>query len=138
VYRLGVEEAVRWLGIDSSELTQRINQWARAGDDKLGLAFAFLATASWPVFTERARVLLDARPNDPQVREALLWVRDPSYSNGFIGDLEPSYRAAADEYRRWTRSRDPRLRKLGQEGVALYERRAHEEAAKERREQERV
>jgi hypothetical protein len=138
VYRLGVEEAVRWLGIDSGELTQRINQWARAGDDKLGLAFAFLATASWPVFTERARVLLDARPNDPQVREALLRVRDPSYSNGFIGDLEPSYRAAAAEYRRWTRSRDPRLRKLGQEGVALYERRAYEEAAKERREQERV
>jgi hypothetical protein len=45
---------VRWLGIDSSELTHRINQWARAGGGKLDLAFAFLASASWPVFTERA------------------------------------------------------------------------------------
>jgi len=52
-------------------------------------AFAFLAAASWPVFTERARALLDARPNDPQVREALL------------------------------KARDPRLRKLGQKAVAL-------------------
>jgi hypothetical protein len=138
MYRLGLEAAVGWLGIDSSELTRRINQWARADDDKLGLAFAFLATASWPVLTERARVLLDARPNGPQVKEALLRIRDPSYCTGFVGDLEPSYRAAADEYRRWTHSRDPRLRELGQEAVVLYERRADEQAANERHERERV
>lgn len=86
-YRLGLEDAVRWLGTDSSELTHRINQWARAGGGKLDLAFAFLASASWPVFTERAYALLDARPNDPQVREALLRGRDPFSSFGFIGDL---------------------------------------------------
>jgi hypothetical protein len=137
-YRLGLEDAVRWLGIDSSELTHRINQWARAGGGKLDLAFAFLASASWPVFTERAYALLDARPNDPQVREALLRGRDPFSSFGFIGDLEPTYRAAADEYRRWTHSRDRRLRELGQEAVALYERRASQQAADERRERERV
>jgi len=138
VYRLGLEDAVRLLDIDSSELTRRINQWARADDDKLGLAFAFLAAASWPVFTERACAILDARPNDPQVREALLKARDPFYSFGVIRDLESSYHDRADEYRRWTRSRHPRLRKLGQEAIALYERLAHEEAAKERRERERV
>src|SRR6266540_3342649 len=138
VYRMGLEEAVRWLGIDSSELTRRINQWARAGDDKLGLAFTFLASASWPVFTERARGLLDARPDDRQVREMLLKARDPFSSTGFIGDLEPSYRVRADEYRHWTRSRDPRLRELGQEAVVLYERVADEQAANERRERERV
>jgi hypothetical protein len=64
--------------------------------------------------------------------------RDPFSSFGFIGDLEPAYRAAADEYRRWTYSRDRRLRELGQEAVALYERLADELAAKERRERERV
>jgi hypothetical protein len=136
VYRLGLEEAVGWLGIDSSELTRKINRWARAGQDKLGLAFAFLAAASWPVFTERARTLLDGRPDDPVVREALLNARHPFSSIGFIGSLEPSYRAGADEYRRWTRSPDPRLRELGQEAVALYERLADEQAATERREQE--
>ena len=138
LYRLGVEQTVGWLGIDSGELTRRIDQWSRAGDDKLGLAFAFLAAASWPVFTERVCAILDARPNDPQVREALLKARDPFYSFGFIRDLESSYHDRADEYRRWTRSRDPRLRKLGQEAVALYERLAREEAANERRERERV
>jgi hypothetical protein len=138
VYRLGLEDAVRLLDINSSELTRRIDQWARADDDKLGLAFAFLAAASWPVFTERACAILDARPSDPRVREALVKARDPSYSAGFIRDLESSYQDRADEYRRWTRSRDPRLRELGQDAVALYERLAHEEAAKERRERERV
>jgi len=135
-YRLGLAQAVGWLGIDSSELTRRINQWTRADDDKLSLAFAFLAAASWPVFTERACAILDARPSDPQVREALLKARDPFHSSGFIRDLESSYHDRADEYRRWTRSRDPRLRELGQEAVALYERLADEEAAKERRERE--
>jgi hypothetical protein len=138
VYRLGLEGAVRLLDIDSSELTRRINQWARADDDKFGLAFAFLAATSWPVFTERACAILDARPNDPQVREALSKARDPFYSFGFTRDLESSYHDRADEYRRWTRSRDPRLRKLGQEAIALYERRAYEEAVKERREREGV
>jgi hypothetical protein len=138
VYRLGLEAAVRLLDINSSELTRRIDQWARADDDKLGLAFAFLAAASWPVFTERACAILDARPSDPRVREPLLKARDPSYSTGFIRDLESSYQDRADEYRRWIRSRDPRLRKLGQDAVALYERLAHEEAAKERRDRERV
>jgi hypothetical protein len=53
-----------------------------------------------------------------------------------MGDLEPSYRARADDYRRWVRSRDPRLREIGQAAVALYERRADEQAERERREQE--
>jgi hypothetical protein len=138
MYRYSLEQAVCWLGIDSGELTRRINQWARAGEDKGSLAFAFLASASWPVFTGRARALLDARPGDPQVREVLSRARNPFSSTGFIGSLEPSYRAHADEYRSWTRSRDPRLRGLGQEAVGLYERLADEEAAKERRERERV
>jgi hypothetical protein len=92
---------VGWLGIDSSELTRRIKQWARAGEDKLESAFAFLLSASWPVFTERARALLDARPDDPQVKEALSRARDPFSSISFMGDLEPSYRNHADDYRRW-------------------------------------
>jgi hypothetical protein len=109
-----------------------------ADEDGRILAFAFLDSASWPVFTQRARTLLDARPGDPQVREVLLRARDPFSSGGFIGSLEPSYRAHADEYRRWTRSRDPRLRELGHEAVRLYERLADEEAAKEWREREHV
>jgi hypothetical protein len=100
------------------------------------LAFAFLSSASWPVFTKRARALLDARPADPQVKEALLRARDPVSSINFMGDLEPSYRARADDYRRWMRSRDPRLREIGQAAVALYERLADEQAERERREQE--
>jgi hypothetical protein len=138
MYRLGLAEAVGWLGIDSSELTRRINQWVRAGEDKRGLAFAFLASASWPVFTQRARALLDAWPDDPQVREALLRARDLFPSSGFRGSLESSYRARAAEYRRWTRARDPRLRALGEDAVALYERLADEEAEKERSERERA
>jgi len=138
MYRYSLDEAVSWLGADSSQLTWRISEWVRADEDKRGLAFAFLASASWPVFTERARVLLDTRPDDPQVREVLLRSREPFSSIGFIGDLEACYRARADEYRRWTRSRDPRLRELGQEAVVLYERLAHGEADRERRERERV
>jgi hypothetical protein len=138
MYRYSLVQAVSWLGIDSNELTQRVSQWARAGEDGRILAFAFLDSASWPVFTQRVRALLDARPGDPQVREVLLRARDPFSSSGFIGSLEPSYRAHADEYRRWTRSRDPRLRELGQEAVRLYERLADEEAAKEWREREHV
>jgi hypothetical protein len=136
MYRLAVAETVSWLGIDSSELTRRINQWAQAGEDKRELAFAFLSSASWPVFTKRARALLDARPADPQVKEALLRARDPVSSINFIGDLESSYRARADDYRGWVRSRDPRLREIGQAAVLLYERLADEQAERERREQE--
>lgn len=138
MYRYSLVQAVSWLGIDTNELTHRVSQWARAGEDGRILAFAFLDSASWPVFTQRARALLDARPGDPQVREVLLRARDPFSSSGFIGSLEPAYRAHADEYRRWTRSRDPRLRELGQEAVRLYERLADEEAAKEWREREHV
>jgi hypothetical protein len=138
MYRYSLEQAVSWLGIDSNELTRRVSQWARAGEDRRGLAFAFLDSASWSVFTQRARALLDARPGDPQVHEVLLRARNPFSSSGFIGSLEPSYRAHADEYRHWTRSRDPRLRELGQEAVRLYERLADEEAAKEWREREHV
>ena len=136
MYRLALGETVDWLGIDSGELTRRINHWARTGEDKRELAFAFLPSASWPVFTERARALLDARPGDPQVKEALLRARDPFSSISFMGDLEPSYRARADDYRRWVRSRDPRLREIGQAAVLLYERLADEQAERERREQE--
>jgi hypothetical protein len=138
MYRYSLVQAVSWLGIDSNELTRRVSRWARAGEDAQSLAFAFLDSASWPVFTQRARALLDARPDDPQVREVLLRARNPFSSSGFIGSLEPSYRAHADEYRHWTHSRDPRLRELGQEAVRLNERLADEEAAKERRERERV
>jgi hypothetical protein len=140
-YQLNLGQAVCWLGIDSSELTRRINEWVRAGEDKWTLAFAFLASASWPVFTKRAHVLLDVRPGDSQVREALLRARDPFSSISsvsFIGDLEQSYRACADEYRRWMRSHDPRLRELGQEAVERYEQLAGEEAAKQRREREHI
>jgi hypothetical protein len=137
-YRLNLEQAVCWLDIDSSELTRRINEWARASEEKRDMTFAFLASASWPVFTDRARALLDAQAGDPQVTEVLLRARNPFSSFGFIGDLEQSYRDRADEYRRWKRSRDPRLRKLGQEAVALYERLADEQAANERRERDRV
>ena len=136
MYRLALEETVSWLGIDSGELTRRINQWARAGEDKQELAFAFLPSASWAVFTERARALLDARPDDPQVKEALLRARDPFSTISFMGDLEPSYRACADDYLRWVRSRDSRLQRIGQAAVALYERLADEQAERERRERE--
>lgn len=113
----------------------------RAGEDKRTLAFAFLASASLPVFTKRAHALLDVRPGDSQVREALLRARDPFSSISsvsFIRDLEQSYRASSDEYRRWTRSHDPRLRELGQEAVGRYERLADEEAVKQRREREHI
>jgi hypothetical protein len=137
-YQLNLGQAVDWLGIDSSDLTRRINEWARAGEDKRTLAFAFLASASWPVFTKRAHALLDVRPGDSQVREALLRARDPFSSINLIRDLEQSYRACADEYQRWTRSHDPRLRELGREAVGRYERLADEEAAKQRREREHI
>jgi hypothetical protein len=138
MYRLGLEEAVSWLGIDSSELTRRINQWVRAGVDKRRLAFAFLASASWPVFTQRARSLLDAWPDDPQVREALLRAREQFSGFSFRGSGESYCQALAAEYRGWTHSRDPRLRALGKEAVALYKRLADEEAEKERSERERA
>jgi hypothetical protein len=136
-YQNNLVEAVCWLGIHSSELTRKIDEWARAGGDKRDLAFACIASASWPVFTKRARVLLDARPDDPQVKEVLLQAQEPYSSGGFAGSLEREYRSRADEYRRWTRSRDRRLRELGQEAVARYERLADEQAANERRERER-
>ena len=70
------------------------------------------------------------------MKEALLRARDPVSSISFMGDLEPSYRARADDYRRWVRSRDPRLREIGQAAVALYQRLADEQAERERRERE--
>lgn len=94
-----------------------------------------LSSGNWAVFTPRARLVLNARPFDPEIRPALIYAREPI---GFVGSREPYYRARANDYRRWVRSKDPRLRDVGRDAVEHYERLEDEAADYDRRERERI
>jgi hypothetical protein len=135
LYRMAVEEAVAWLGADSPAVTRRISTWARGSDREVKLAHQFVDSGSWRVFTKRARLLLDARPDDPGVEESLITLRHP---RAFVGSREPYLRARADEYRRWLKHRDARLRRIAKEAIARYESAAVEEAERERRERDAI
>jgi hypothetical protein len=135
LYRMAVEEAVVWLGAESPAITRRIPKWATGSDREVQLAYQFVNSANWRVFTKRARLLLDARPEDPDVEESLIAVRHP---RAFMGSQEPYFQARADEYRRWLKHRDVRLRRIAKEAIARYERIASEEAERERRERDAI
>jgi hypothetical protein len=135
IYRHGVGEAIAWLGSDSAEVTRRVAEWAKGTKRQRHLALSFLSSGNWTTFTQRARLVLDARPYDPEIRRALIYAREPL---GFVGSREPYYRARANDYRRWLRSKEPRLRGLGREAVEHYERLAEEAADHHRRERERI
>lgn len=135
MYRYGVDEAIAWLGADSAELTRRVGKWAKGSANQRRLALSFLSPGNWAVFTRRARLMLNARPTDPEVRRALIFTREPM---SFVGSREPYFRARANDYRRWARSKDPRLREIGREAVEHYELRANEAEQQELRERERI
>jgi transcriptional regulator with XRE-family HTH domain len=125
--------ALRVLAGDSTIVTNKVGEWIRGGPRLRRLALAFVTASDWKVFTKRAQILLDARPNDRQIRDFLIGVR---YPRSWIGSSEPHLLAQAEAFRRWKRSRDPRLRALGAEAIAQYERMAAEAAERERRERE--
>jgi hypothetical protein len=109
-------------------------EWILGGPRLRRLALSFVNTSDWKVFTKRAKVVLDARPNDGDVARFLIGVR--RYPGSWIGSMEPYLLRQAEAYRQWTRSRDARLRALGAAAVAEYERLANEAVAQERRERE--
>lgn len=135
LYRLGIDEAITWLGADSAEVTRRVGKWISGSKHQRRLALSFVGSGNWRVFTRRARLVLDARPNDADVRQALIYAREPL---GFVGSREPYYRARASDYRRWLRSKDPRLREAGREAVEHYERLADDARDRDRRERDRI
>jgi hypothetical protein len=135
MYRFGVDEAIAWLGADSAELTRRVGKWAKGSANQRRLALSFLSPGNWAVFTRRARLVLDARPIDPEVRRALIFAREPM---SFIGSREPYFRSRANDYRGWIRSKDPLLREVGREAVEHYEQLAEQAAEQDRRERERI
>ncbi len=135
LYRFGVDEAIAWLGSDSAEVTRCVAKWAKGSKSQRRLALSFLGCGSWSMFTRRARLVLNARPDDPEIRRALIYAGEP---RSFVGSREPYYRAHADNYRRWVRSRDPRLRVIGREAVEHYERLADEAEDYDRRKRERI
>jgi hypothetical protein len=134
-YLYALNQAITWLGSDSAEVTRRVERLAKGSGRQRQLALSFVNSGSWRVFTRRARVLLDARPNDPELSRALIYAREPL---SFVGSREPYYRARANDYPRWSRSKDARLRELGREAVEHYERLADEGAEYDRRERERI
>jgi hypothetical protein len=135
MYRYGVDEAVTWLGADSAEVTRRVAKWAKGSMNERRLALSFLSSGNWAVFTRRARLVLNARPFDPEIRRALMYAREPM---SFVGSREPYYRGRADDYRRWLRSKDALLREIAREAVEHYERLADEAEDYDRRERDRI
>jgi hypothetical protein len=135
LYRLAVEQAVDWLGPDSAAVTARLATWARGSTRQLELAHHYLHSGNWRTFTKRARLLLDARGDNPEIREALIVDRFP---RAFIGSREPYLHARANDYRRWLKHPDRRLRGIAKEAIAYYEQRAQEEAEREHREREMI
>jgi hypothetical protein len=129
MYRLALEQAVRWLGEDSAALTAKIGEWIRGDKQKRQLALSFVKTADWKLFTTRAKLVLDARPNDADIRRFLIEVR--SYPSSWSGSLEPYYESQSAAYEGWTRSRDHRLRLLGAEAMKKFAQYAAEEKARE-------
>lgn len=135
LYRMAIEEAVEWLGADSASVTRRIAKWARGSGRQPELAHHYVHSGSWRTFTTRARLLLDSRPDDPAVRDSLVVDRFP---RSFIGSREPYLRARADEYRRWLKHPDKRLRVIAAQAIDRYEYLADQEAENERRVQEAI
>lgn len=135
LYRFGVDEAIAWLGSDSAEVTRRVANWAEGSESQRRLAVSFLGSGNWSVFTRRARLVLNARPDDPEIRRALIYAREPM---SFVGSRALYYRGRAADYRRWLRSRDPRLREIGREAVEHYKELAREAELHELREREQV
>jgi hypothetical protein len=133
MYCFGVDQAIRWLGGDSAIVTSKIGEWIRGGPRLRRLALSFVTSSAWKVFTTRAKIVLDARPDDPDIAGVLTRGR---YPGSWIGSTEPYFLAQAEAFRRWTRSRDARLRALGTTAIANYEHLAAEAAQRERREQE--
>lgn len=134
MYRFGIDEAIWWLGGDSDVVTQKVSEWIHGGPHLRSVALSFVNSNNWKVFTKRAKVVLDARPFDCEVARFLIGAR--RYPSSWAGSMEPYFQSHADAYRRWTRSRHERLRAVGAEAVAAYERLAAEAAAEERRERE--
>jgi len=116
-------------------VTRRVGKWISGSKHQRRLALSFLGSGNWRVFTHRARLVLNARPNDADIRLALIYAREP---RSFIGSREPYYRARANDYRRWLRSKDLRLRDVGREAVEHYDRLADEAEERDRRERDRI
>jgi hypothetical protein len=135
MYRYGVDEAITWLGADSAEVTRRVAKWAKGSMSQRRLALSFLGSGNWAVFTRRARLVLNARPFDPEIRRALIYAREPM---SFVGSREPYYRGRADEYRRWLHSKDSLLGEIAREAVEHYEQLADEAEDYDRRERDRI
>jgi hypothetical protein len=130
MYRIALDEAIGWLGRDSEIVTNKVREWI-AGPPRLReLAVSFVMTSDWRVYTKRVKIVLDARPQDHQLARSLV---GPRFPRSWVGNLDRFYLGQANAYRQWTRSRDPRLKKLGAEAVAEFERLAAEEAENERR-----
>lgn len=135
LYRMAVDEAVAWLGADSAAVTRRIPRWATGSEREVQLAHQFVASGNWRVFTRRARLLLDTRPDDADVEESLITLRHP---RSFMGSRAPYFRARADEYRRWLKHRDARLRRIARKAIEYYERAANSEEERERTERDAI
>jgi hypothetical protein len=133
IYHFGVDQAIRWLGGDAAIVTNKVGGWIRSGPRSQRLALSFVNSSDWKVFTNRAKIVLDARPTDREVARFLTRGRQPG---SWIDSREPYFSAQAEAFRRWTRSRDPRLRVLGAEAIVEYERLAAEAVERERRERE--
>jgi hypothetical protein len=135
MYRFGVDEAITWLGGDSEVLTKKVGEWIVGAPRRRQLAYSFVNSGNWRTFTKRARLMLDARPNDEGLRRFLIESRRPG---SWIGSLEPFFRSRVEEFSAWTRSKDPRVRALGFEAIAHYTREAEEAVLAERRERDRI
>jgi hypothetical protein len=135
MYRIGVEEAINWLGGESEMLTAKVGEWVRGNARQRELACTFANSGNWRTFTKRARLMLDARPNDEDMRRFLL---ANTYPRSWIGSREPYFRSRAAQYSAWTRSKDPRLRLLGVQAVEYYTQEAEQAALAEKRERDRI
>ncbi len=129
-YRMAVDTAIEWLGRDSEEVTKKVREWI-AGTPRLrDLAVSFALSSDWRVYTKRVKIVLDAQPNDVELARSLI---GPRFPRSWIGNMSNYYRSQADSYRKWTRSRDQRLRRLGLEAVAAFDELTAEEEAREQR-----
>jgi hypothetical protein len=129
-YRMAIDTAIEWLGRDSTAVTKKVGEWITGTPRLRDLAVSFVMSGDWRVYTKRVKIVLDARPNDHELTRSLL---GPRFPRSWIGNLSKYYSGQADQYRQWTRSRDPRLRQLGLEAVASFEELAAQEEANEQR-----
>jgi hypothetical protein len=132
---------IRWLAIDTDELTHKIVEWVGRGDEAASLAFEILEYNDlWAdevapfddLFIQRAAAMLEANDSE-RIRWRLVYATEP---RSFVGSMVPYYEAEIAKWSPLTSRSNERIRQLARLAVSYFEQKKMKAEADELREAE--